>query len=178
MHGGDREDPVDGVLERLARIDALSARLQAQERGDGLEVVLDAVMDLLGEHAAHHCAPVLERDGCVVGDRLQQRPLLVGEGRVAVGHELADLPPLPAERRADGMRPGAPLRPVAHRPVLEHERCARRMHRVHRGLDDRLERLLEVERLRHRHRDAREGLELGDALLCLRIESRVDDRLG
>ena len=30
VHGGDREDPVDGVLERLARIDVVGARLQPQ----------------------------------------------------------------------------------------------------------------------------------------------------
>ena len=122
VHGGDGEDPVDGVLERLARVDALGARLQAQERGDGLEVVLDAVVDLLGEDAAHHRAAVLERDGGVVGDRLEQRPLLVGERRVAVGHELADLAPLPAQRRPDGVGTGARLpatrsgRPPARAP--------------------------------------------------------------
>ena len=115
VHGGDREDPVDGVLERLARVDAVGARLQPQERGDGLEVVLDAVVDLLGEHAAHHRAPVLERDRGVVRDRLEQRALLVGERRVAVGDELADLAPLPAQRRADGV----------HRRALPATRSAR-----------------------------------------------------
>ena len=48
------------------------ARLQAQQRRDGLQVVLDAVVDLLGEHAAHHRAAVLERDGRVLRDRRQQ----------------------------------------------------------------------------------------------------------
>ena len=48
------------------------ARLQAQERGDGLQVVLDAVVDLLGEHAAHHRAPVLERDRRLLRDRREQ----------------------------------------------------------------------------------------------------------
>ena len=48
------------------------ARLQAQQRRHGLEVVLDAVVDLLGEHAAHHRAPVLERDRGLLGDRREQ----------------------------------------------------------------------------------------------------------
>ena len=78
VHGGDREDPVDGVLERLRAGRRLSARgLQAQERGDRLQVVLDAVVDLLGEHAAHHRAPVLERDGRVLGDRGEQLAVVV-----------------------------------------------------------------------------------------------------
>ena len=72
-------------------VDAVAARLQPQQRRDRLQVVLDPVVDLLGEHAAHHRAPVLERDRRVVGDRGEQRPLLVGERRVAVGDELADL---------------------------------------------------------------------------------------
>ena len=45
------------------------ARLQPQQRGHGLQVVLDPVVDLLGEHAAHHGAPVLERDRRLLGDR-------------------------------------------------------------------------------------------------------------
>ena len=151
-------------------------RLQAQERGDGLEVVLDAVVDLLREHAAHHRAPVLERDGGVVRDRLEQRALLVGERRVPVGDELADLAALPAERRADGVLAGAALGP-RDAAVLEHERGAGRLHRVHRRLDDRLERLLEVERLGDRLGDLRERLELGDAALRVGVELRVDDRL-
>ena len=77
VHRGDGEDPVDRVSERLARIDALGARLQPEQRRDGLEVVLDAVVDLLGQDAAQRHAAVLERDGRVVGDRLQQRPVVV-----------------------------------------------------------------------------------------------------
>ena len=73
VDGRDREDPVDRVLERLARVDVLGvACLQAQQRGDGLQVVLDAMVDLLGEHAAHDRAPVLERDGRLLGDRGEQ----------------------------------------------------------------------------------------------------------
>jgi len=119
---------------------------------------------------------VLERDGSVVGDRLEQRPLLVRERRVAVGHELPDLAPLPAQRRPDGVRARVPLRP-RDPPVLEHECGASRMYGVHRRLHDRLERLLEVERLRDRLGDARECLELGDAALRLGVELGVDDRL-
>ena len=176
VHRGDGEDPVDGVLERLARVDSLGVRLQAEERGDGLEVVLDAVVDLLREHAAHHRAPVLERDGGVVRDRLEQRALLVGERRIAIGDELADLAALPPELRADGVLAGATFGP-RDAPVLEHERGAGRLHRVHRRLDDRLERLLEVERLGDRFGDLRERLELGDAALRVGVELRVDDRL-
>ena len=109
MHRRDREDPVDRVLERLARIDAVGrARLEPEQRRDGLQVVLDAVVDLLGEHAAHHRAPVLERDRGMVGDRDEQRALVVGERRVAVADELADLAP----RQRSGRRTAyAPARP-------------------------------------------------------------------
>ena len=48
------------------------ARLQPEQRRDGLQVVLDPVVDLLGEHAAHHRAPVLERDRRLLGDRREQ----------------------------------------------------------------------------------------------------------
>jgi hypothetical protein len=98
-----------------------AARLQPEQRRDGLEVVLDAVVDLLGEDAAHDRAPVLERDGRVVGDRLEQRRVVGRERRVAVADELADLPPLPAERKAHAMRAGAALRP-RDLAVLEDER--------------------------------------------------------
>ena len=151
-------------------------RLQAQQRRDRLEVVLHAVVDLLREHAAHDRAPVLERDGGVVRDRLEQRALLVGERDVLVRDELADLAALPPQRRAHGVRARAPLRP-RDAAVLEHERRARRVDGVHRRLDDRLERLLEVERLRDRLGDLRERLELGDLALRLGVEPRVDDRL-
>ncbi len=107
---------------------------------------------------------------------LEQRALLVGERDVLVRDELADLAALPAERRADGVLAGAALRP-RDAPVLEHERRAGRLHRVHRRLDDRLERLLEIERLRDRLGDLRERLELGDAALRVGVELRVDDRL-
>ena len=152
------------------------ARLQAEERGDGLQVVLDAVVDLLGEHAAHHGASVLERDRRVARDRREQRPLRARERRVAVADELADLPALPAQREPHGVFPGAPLGP-ADAPVLEHERRAGRADRVHRRLDDRLERLLQVERLRDGLGDAGERLELAHAPLRLLVQLRVLDRL-
>ena len=84
--------------------------------------------------------------------------------------------PLPAQRRAHRVLARRALGP-RDPPVLEHERGAGRLHRVHRRLDDRLERLLEVERLRDRLRDPRERLELGHAPLRLGVELRVDDRL-
>ena len=84
VHGRDREDPVDRVLERLARIDVAGVpRLEPQQRRHGLEVVLDPVVDLLGEHAAHHRAPVLERDRRLLGDRGEQLAVVLGERRVA-----------------------------------------------------------------------------------------------
>ena len=176
VHGGDREDPVDGVAERLLRIRVRRPRLQPQQRGDRLQVVLDAVVDLLGEHAAHHRAPVLERDRGVMRDRLEQRAVVVGERRVPVADELADLAALPAQRQAQRVRARAALGP-GDLPVLEHERRAGRADRRHRRLHDRLERLLEVERLRDRLRDPRERLELVDAPLRVGVELRVLDRL-
>ena len=134
------------------------------------------MVDLLGEHAAHDRAPVLERDRRVVRDRLEQRLVVGGERRVAVAHELADLPALPAQRQAHRVRAGATLGP-RDLPVLEDERRAGRVQRLHRRLHDRLERLLEVERLGDRLRDPRERLELGDPPLCALVELRVLDRL-
>ena len=61
--------------------------------------------------------------------------------------------------------------------VLEDECRARRADSVHRRLHDRLERLLEVERVRDRLRDLRERLELGDPGLRVCVELRVLDRL-
>ena len=48
------------------------------------------------------------------------------ERRVAIADELADLPPLPAQREPHGVGAGAAFRP-RDLPVLEHERGARRM---------------------------------------------------
>ena len=177
VDGGDREDAVHGVVQRLTRIDRVGApRLQPEERRDRLQVVLDSVVDLLGEHAAHDRAPVLERDRGVVRDRREERALLLGERRVAVADQLSDLAALPPERQPDGVLPRAALGPrdIA---VLEHERGSGRADRVHRRLDDRLQRLLEVERFRDRLRDPRERLELADAATRLAIELRVLDRL-
>ena len=108
MDGSDREDPVDRVLERPPGIHVVAARLEPQQRRDGLEVVLDPVVDLLGEDPAHDRPPVLQGDRGVVGDRGEQLPLLVGERRVAVGDELADLAPLPTQRRPHRELTGPP----------------------------------------------------------------------
>ena len=134
------------------------------------------MMDLLGQHAAHHGPPVLERDRRVVGDRLQQPPLLVRERRVAVADQLADLPPLPPQREPDRVLAGTPLRP-RDLAVFEDQRRARRGHGGHRRLHDRLEGLLEVEGLRYRLGDPRQRLQLRHAPLCLCVELRVHDRL-
>ncbi len=98
-------------------------------------------------------------------------------GERAVGDELADLAAAPAERLPDRVGIGATLGP-SDRAVLEHERRPGRRERVHRGLHDRLERFLEVERLRDRAGDAGERLELMHASLRLLVELRVLDRLG
>ena len=123
-----------------------------------------------------HAAQVLIAAG-VVRDRHEQGSLLVRERRVSVADELADLAPLPAERQADVVRPRPPLGPgdVA---VLEHERRAGRADSLHRRLHDRLERLLEVERLRDRLGDLRQRLELRHAALRLRVELGVPERHG
>ena len=112
VHRGDREDAVHRVLERLARVDVLRARLQAQQRRDGLQVVLHAMVDLLREHAAHDGAAVLERDRGVVRDRLEQRAVVVGERRVAIGDELADL--ARASSAAACAPRACPARPSGH----------------------------------------------------------------
>ena len=119
---------------------------------------------------------MLERDGRVVGDRREQRAVLVGERRVAVADELADLAALPAQRQPHRVLAGTALRP-RDVPVLEHERRAGRTHGLHRRLHDRLERLLEVERLGDRLRDPRQRLELVDPPLRLLVQLRVLDRL-
>jgi len=69
VHGGDCEDPIHGVLEGLPGVGAGCSRLQAKERRDRLEVVLDAVVDLLRQNASHHRSPVLQRDRGVMCDR-------------------------------------------------------------------------------------------------------------
>src|SRR5207237_5262485 len=57
------------------------------------------------------------------------------------------------------------------------QRGTGRVYRIHGRLHDRLQRLLEVERLRDGLGDAGERFELGDAPLRLGVELRVDDRL-
>ncbi len=131
VHRGDREDAVDRMLERFARVDSLCARLQPQERRDRLEVVLHTMVDLLGKHAAHHGTAVLERNCGVVRDRLEQRAVVVGERKVAVGDELADLAPLPAKRCSHRVLPRLSFRP-RDAAILENERGARRADGLHR----------------------------------------------
>ena len=178
VDGRDREDPVDRVHQRLPRIDVLGiARLQPQQRRDRLQVVLDAMVDLLGEHTAHDGAPVLERDGCLLRDRAEQLAVGLGERGRPVRDELPDLPAAPPQRLADRVRVGLAFRP-GDRAVLEHERRARRRERVHSRLHDRLERLLEVQRLRHGLGDPRQRLELVHTPLRLLVQLRMLDRLG
>ena len=134
------------------------------------------MVDLLGEDAAQHRPPLLERDRRVIRDRREELPLVGREGRVPIADELADLPSLPAERQANGVPAGVPLGP-RDLPVLEDERGAGRADGVHRRPDDRAERLLEVKRLRDRLGDPRKRLELRDPLLRVLVELRVLDRL-
>ena len=98
-----------------------SAGLQAEQRRHGLQIVLDAVVDLLSHHAAQRHTAVLQRHRRVVCDRLEQLPILGREGRVAIDDQLPDLTALPAQRQPDRVRAGAPLRP-GDTAVLEHER--------------------------------------------------------
>ena len=112
----------------------------------------------------------------MVCDRREQRPLLVGEGRVPVADELADLAALPAERQTLCVTAGATLRPDDP-AVFEDDRGACRVDRDHRRLDDRRQRLLEVERLGHGLRDPAQRLELGHAALRVVVELGVLDRL-
>ena len=88
--------------------------------------------------------------------------------------------PIVRPRQRNGSRTACtPARPSgqAIAPVLEHDRGAGRVDRLDGRLDDRLERLLEVERLRDGLRDPGERLELVHAPLRLRVQLRVLDRL-
>ena len=176
VHRRDRQNPVDRIVQRLPCVDAVRPRLQPQERRHGLQVVLHAVMNLLSQDAAQHRSPVLQRDCRVARNRRQQRAVLLRERRVAVAHQLADLPPLPAQRHPHGIGSRATLGPddVA---VLQHERRAGRAQRVHRRRHDPLQRFLQVQRLRHRLGDSGQRLELPDPALRLGVELRVLDRL-
>jgi hypothetical protein len=134
-------------------------------------------MDFLRQDTPHDGTAVLDRNRSLVGDRGEQRALLLGEARVAVTDELADLAPLPPERKPNRVCSGAPLGP-RDLPVLEHERRAGRADCVNRRTDDGLERFLQVEGLRDSLGDPRQRLELADPLLGLGVELCVLDRLG
>src|SRR5262249_57584644 len=120
--------------------------------------------------------PVLERHGGMMGDRREERPLVGREVPIAVTDQLADLPSLPAER--DPYREGASaaLRP-GDSAVLQNERGPGRADRLHRRLDYRLERLLEVQRLGDGFGNPRKRLELPDAALRFCVQLRMHDRL-
>jgi hypothetical protein len=133
-------------------------------------------MDLLGDHAAHDRAPVLEGDGRLVRDRSEQPLLLVAERRVAVADELAYLTAFPPQRQSHRVFARPPLGP-SDRAVLEDESGARRPDGVDRRLDDRLERLLQVQRLGNGLRDGRKRLQLRDAPLRVLVQLGVFDRL-
>ena len=113
MHDGDRRHAAHRLRERLARLVGVrAARLDAQQRRDGLQVVLDPVVDLA--------------DRRVLGDELLL--LMAQLGHVAAEHDRADAVAVVAERdRAQRHRDaarldvGAPRRASGH-----HERAATR----------------------------------------------------
>jgi hypothetical protein len=118
VHGRDREDPADRVLERLARVDrAVGTRLEAQQRRDGLQVVLDAMVDLLGEHARITARPCSSATAACARSR-RAAVVVLRERRRAVGDELADCRP-PAQRLADRVRVRTPPATRSCRPRYE-----------------------------------------------------------
>ena len=194
VHLGDRQHAVDGVFERAGRVAAAGA--QPQQRGDRLEVVLDAVVDLLGDQLAHHAAAGLDRRGRLVGDRPEQRPLLRREPAGPQADQRADGARLPHQRhgqrallvrrRAAGQLDqelvaavdvAVALRDVQAVRRDEHQRTCLGVHGAPRGGDDLGQRLRLVQRLRHGLGDARQRLQLGDAAARPVVELRVLDRL-
>ena len=117
VHGGDGEDPVHRVLERLRRVRPGRAGLEPQERRDGLEVVLDPVVDLLSEDAAQDRPAVLERHRGVVRDRGEE---LCSSAVNGVSRSQTSSPTRrpSSEAAGDRMPAGAPLGP-RDLPVLE-----------------------------------------------------------
>ena len=106
VHDGDRRHAAHRLRERFARLFGVrAARLDAQQRRDGLQVVLDPVVDLA--------------DRRVLGDELL---LLVAQfGHVAAQHDRADALAAVAERdraQRDGdaarLDVGAPRRATGH----------------------------------------------------------------
>ena len=83
------------------------------------------------EYESILAVPILARDKL-------EGALLVREGPVAIAHELADPPPLPAQRQSDGVHAGTSLRP-RDPPVLEHERGTRSADGVDGRSNDRLQ---------------------------------------
>ena len=89
VHGGDAEDAVDTLAQRLPCVYPVPLpQLEAQEHGDGLQVVLHTMMHLAHDGGIDHQAGVLNSQGGLVGQRLKQPDLLRSEGamltRVAV----------------------------------------------------------------------------------------------
>ena len=177
VHGGDREDPVDGVVQRLlARRRAPHA--PAARRSDATDCRLFLTRWWISwastpRITARPCSSATAA-WCAIASRSASSSAENGVSRSQTSS------PICRRFQRSGMRHGVRARPTLRPrdlPVLEHERRARRVQRLHRRLHDRLERLLEVERLRDGLRDARERLELGDAPLGALVELRVLDRL-
>ena len=197
---GDRQDPSDRVAQGTARV-ALGARRQAQQRGHGLQVVLDPVMDLLGEQAAHR--PARRRDGYrrLGGDGTQQDALSTCElAQVEPGaDERSDFARAPRHRHREqaGLRDrrarggldqlgvGWPAVTGARRQRRlaavgrhEHERAGVGVRGIRGGAHDLGQLLVERAGGQRRLGDARERLELGDAPLRAAPQARVLDRLA
>ena len=152
------------------------ACLQPEQGGDGLQVVLDPVMDLLSKDPAKSHPAVLERHRRLVRDRIEQLAIVVVERGVAIDDELADLASAPAQGQSNRVLSRPPFGP-GDAAVLEHNRGPGRAERLDGGLHDRFERLLQIEALGDRLRDASERLELFDPAPSLSEQLRVLDRL-
>ena len=178
VHGRDGEDPVDRVVRATSAGRRSSARA-CRRRSDATVWRLFLTRWWISwastpRITARPCSSATAAWWAIASSSASSS---ARERRVPIADELADLAPLPAQRHAYGVRAGAALGP-RDLPVLENERRAGRVQRLHRRLHDRLERLLEVERLRDGLRDARERLELRDPPLRALVQLRVLDRLG
>ena len=196
MDLGDREDAVDGVGDGPRRVAA--RRAHAQERGHGLEVVLDAVMDLLRDERAHDAAARLERRRGLARDGVEQRLHVGPEAPAAAAgaDQRAEPAAVPDERHASdarlvgrrGRRGGAQgvvVRARRRRAVHDLGRVGRaaararstRRARPARPARRSSQRLVLVSEPRDGLGDARERLELRHATALAVVEARVLDRL-
>ena len=178
VHRGDREDPVDRVPERLARIDVLGARACSRS-SDATVCRLFLTRWWISwastpRSAMRPCSSATAAWWAIACSSSRSSSVN-GVSRSQTSSPIWR--PRPAQRQCAprGRRHG----PRARRSGRPRARARRRSRRsdVDRRRDDRLERLLEVERLGDRLRDPRQRLELVHAALCGLVELRVLDRL-